>query len=112
MKKMILILVALALALPAQAAMGPKRMAQCIFAPDKYDCSAKEKKEATGWLIGASAAALTAVAAAAAAIFGVKYSTAKKRLEEEKKNDQRARMQQSGEDIEGAKRTLEGLSAR
>jgi hypothetical protein len=44
--------------------IGPMRAAKCVFAPDKYNCSSGEKKEARRWLIGASIAAVAAAAAA------------------------------------------------
>ena len=44
--------------------IGPMRATKCVFAPEKYNCSSGEKKEAKRWLIGASIAVVMAAATA------------------------------------------------
>ena len=60
--------------------MTPKRVAQCIFASKKYNCSDKEKKEAKIWLAVATTATITTITLAAAAITRMTYKNAQDKV--------------------------------
>lgn len=61
--------------------MGPKRFFQCIFAPEKSNCSPAERKQARKWLLVTSTVVVIAVGAA------VGFAVTKQKVNTYKQNE-------------------------
>lgn len=85
MKKVLVSLICVGLLTGSMASavtMTPKRLAQCVFAPEKNGCTKEERKTALGWFIGVPAA----IVLATLALLGIKVSSDQvKKIQDQKR---------------------------
>lgn len=114
MKKFLVTLICMGLLTGSMAsALTPKRLAQCVFAPEKNKCTKEEKKTALGWFIGVP----VTIIVAGLALLGIKVTLEQKQkieaIQAQKKEEvatmQQAPQFQTSPIYESAKGTVDKL---